>query len=698
MVERRSGGSSTRIVTWCDRLLDAVVVLLATWTLVYHLCLVLRFGTTTAVVLEVIALITVIAGVVAGLVRRAAAVGSRPEPTALDDPSEVPAPAAHEASALSRLGRSCGPLAVVFAVVGAVATGIDAPWVLTWVPWLVAAVAGSLWAGVALILGRGDGVHADSTDGTDGTGPGGRWTGVGVLGWAVGLGLSSMWTLRPNPDDLFYVNLSQWVATHGQFPVRDTLFSDLTYPMANWPPVASYDGLVGVIARLLGAHAASVEYAVPPLATFLAVLAMWRLLRAWRVRHLLWVLSTALVFLLFDGTVSYASPGNLFLTRLWQGKVVLLCVLVPLLLVYALRYVERPTRARLGWLALGGVAAVGLTTTSMFLVPALAVAAMAPLFLRDRRRALVGFVALGGYSVAAALVTAALGGRSADDFGTRRLYRFDASWIGHQVLLTDFVGFVAVLALLLGAVLVPHPAARLTSSLVVLFTGCVFVPGAMRAAYDLTGLGPTLWRISWAASVAALVGVLAVNGGGRLLDRLLDRTAGRMRRPSWRRWSAPVSAVVTMGLLAAFGSPIWAPDTNTELRSPFHWQRSYSTRHVTSEILAATRPGDVVLAPESLSITIAVTTTDVKTVAPRDYYMEYLRNDPTFHYAERLTLVHFVNALTPGDQSGIARDLDLVGVDVACTTTVDRRRYRVIRAAGFKPLLTSTYYRCLTRT
>ncbi|HEX4472217.1 MAG TPA: DUF6077 domain-containing protein [Nocardioides sp.] len=688
MVERRSGGTSTSTrsgtstgtAAWCDRLLDAGVVLLATWTLVYHVCLVLRIGTTTAVVLEVAALLAAAAAVVT--VRR------RQPVLALEETHEQRSAERVAAPATSGRLRVLGALTVAFAVVGAVATGLDAPWVLTWLPWLAAALSGTLWAGLTLLRAGSPEVH----DGSDQ--PSGRWTTLGVLAWAVGLGVYSLWTLRPNPDDLFYVNLSQWVASHGQFPVKDTLFSELAYPMANWPPIASYDGLVGVVARLLGAHAASVEYAVPPIATFLAVLALWRLLRAWRVHHLLWVLSTALAFLLFDGTVSYASPGNLFLTRLWQGKIVLLCVVVPLLLVYALRYVERPTRARLVWLALGGIAAVGLTTTSMFLVPTLAVAAMAPLFLRDRRRALVGFLALGGYAVAAALVTVALGGRSADDFGTRRLYRFDASWIGHQVLLTDLVGFVAVLALLLGALLVPHPSARLTSGLVVLFTGCVLVPGAMRAAYDVTGLGPTLWRISWAASVAALVGVLAVHGVGPLLEHL----AGRVGRDSWRRWSVPVAGVVTIGLLAAFGAPIWSPATSTELRPPFHWQRSYSTRHVTSEILSATRPGDIVLAPEALSITIAVTTTDVKTVAPRDYYMHYLRHDPTFHYPERLTLVHYVNGLLPGNQAGIAHDLDLVGVDVACTTSVDKRRYRVIRAAGFRPLLTTTYYRCLTRT
>jgi hypothetical protein len=500
-----------------------------------------------------------------------------------------------------------------------------------------------------------------------------------------------MWTLRPNPDDLFYVNVSQWVADHGEFPVKDTLFSNLAYPMANWPPIASFDGLIGVVARLIGAHAATVDYVVvTPLATFLAVLALWRLLRAWRVRHLLLLLSTGLVFLLFDGTSSYASPGNLFLTRLWQGKVILLCVLVPVLLVHCLRYVERPAPARLLPLVLGGIVAVGLSTTGIFLAPVIAAAAMAPLALHHRARAVQGFLALAVYPLGAGVVTVALGGRSADDFGIRRLYRFDATWIGHQLLLTELVGFVVALAMLLGVVLVPHPQARLTTGLLVLATGYVFIPGAMRAAYDVTGLGPTLWRLSWGATIAALVAVLAGYGGSTLLRRLpaVSRRGG----------ATPVACLVTMALLVTFGRPIWASDTGTQFRAPFHWQRTYSSRHVVDDILAATHPGDVVLAPDAVAITLAVTNTDVKTVAPRDYYMDYLRDDPSFHYPERLRLVRYVNHETPRHVRGIPHDLDLLGVDVACVRAQDRHRYDAIAAAGFRHLLTSTYYRCLIRT
>ena len=88
----------------------------------------------------------------------------------------------------------------------------------------------------------------------------------------------------------------------------------------------------------------------------------------------------------------------------------------------------------------------------------------------------------------------------------------------------------------------------------------------------------------------------------------------------------------------------------------------------------------------------------MKTVAPRDYYMEYLQDDPSFHYSERLKLVRYVNHDSPRHVPGIADDLDALGVDVACVSAPDRHRYDVIEDAGFRPLMTTTNYRCLIRT
>jgi len=673
--------AATSTAARCDRLLDAVVAFLATWTLVYHACLFLRLGVAWAVGLEVVALVAC-----ALLVRRFTAPVARTSVAEHDDvPAPPPAPPAHEGPSPSRR-----PIVVAVTAAGVAALGMatGAPWLLVWVPWLVAAGAGVWWTSRTLGNARRDVLdegHPPSQV------PGRVETAV-VLAWTVGLAALATFTLRPNPDDLYYVNLSQWVAEHGTFPLRDTIFADLTYPMSNWPPVASYDALIGAVAHLAGTRAGDVEYVVvPALATTLSVLALWRLLRAWRVQRVALVISVALVFLLLDGTSSYGPPGNLFLTRLWQGKVILLCLLVPTLLVHALRHVERPSRATGLRLALGGVASVGLSTSAIFLTPLIAFAGAVPLLPRSRARAAAGFGLMAAYPLAAGIATKVLGGRSADDFGARRQFRFDPSWFGHEIFLTGPIAALAVFSVLVGCLLVPVRAARITTAVLVLATGLVLVPGATRLSYDVTGLGPTLWRVSWGCTVAALVGLVLVAGGTWLHRRYAEA------RPR-QRWSVGIAVTVVLGLLVASGSPIWAGDTGNQWQAPFHWERTDGSRYVAARVIQSVGPGRLVLAPDSLAITIAVTTTDVKTVAPRDYYLHYLRDVPSFHSRERLALVDFANEVGPWRQQEVSRALRVLHVDVACLATRDIRRVRGLQRAGLTPMLTTRYFECLQKT
>lgn len=654
-----------RVPAWCDRLLDGVLVLLATWTVAYHVCLLVHPSVVWALGLTVVAVVGWV------LVHRSLGRGAPEDGDAVPEEADDRRPG----SLTSYLRSRWVLLTVVAAAVAAIGMATDAPWPLVWIPWLVAAAAGTRWA--AGRLGAFPVRHGNAS-------PTGRWTVVAVIAWALAMAAVSLSTLRPSPDDLFYVNYSQWIATHGTFPLRDTIFADLTYPMANWPPIASYDGLVGATAWLTGTHAGTVEYIlVPPVASFLSVLALWRLLRAWRAPHVAVVLSVALVFLLFDGAIAYATPGGLFVTRLWQGKIILLCLVIPLLLVHALRYVDRPSRQQAFWLFTGGLAAVALSTTAIFLVPVVAVAGAAPLIRRSWRRALGGFAALAAYPLGAGIVTKALGGHSADDFGARRLYRFDGFWIGHAIFLTGFVAVIAVLAVLLGALLIPHRAARVTTGLLTLAFGLVLVPGVTRAAYDVIGLGPTLWRLSWACTIAALVGLAVVRLASLLPGRQIFRLGG--------------VAVITVALLALLGTPVWSGSAGAEWKAPFHWQRSHSSRAVAARLIAAVRPGGLILAPDSVAITVAVTTTEVKTVAPRDYYMYYLRDVPSFHYPARIYLVRFANSEGHWRQPVLDRALRTVGVDVACVAQWDLPRVTALSRAGMVPLLRTTYYTCLHR-
>jgi Family of unknown function (DUF6077) len=643
-VPRRSRTVGERL-TWlvhvpgaCEAALDLAVVVLATWTVVYHFCLVSGVGATPGAVLEAVTL------ALAAYLRWRAASRAHAAPPAGGGaaPQRVEPLARNGGAPLAAIAAACAILTALL-----VATNISWPTIAAL--WLAAAVAGTMWA-VCRLPAKFDAGYPSLSLGAAPSVETAR-SALVALGWASVLSVLSVFTVRPDPDDVHYANWSQWVVDHGTFPLRDTIFSDLSFPMAPWPPLASYDTGIGVLASSVGVQAGTVLYLlVPPVATFLSVLAMWRLLTAWRVKRAAVALSVGLLFLLFDGGSGYAAPGNLFLTRLWQGKVVFLCVLVPTLLVYAVRYAELPTRRRAAWLFAGGVAGVGLTTTALFLVPLIALGGAAPLVRHSRRAALVAFAALASYPLGCLATTVLLGGRSGDEFGSRELYRFDPSWFGHAIFRDGPLAFVAVAAVLGGAFLVPHPAARLTTAVLALVTGVTLVPGVTHLSYDLVGLGPTLWRVSWTASTAVLVGVLAAQVlplGPRPLHRFIG----------------PFALVAT---LVIFGLPIWSARNGTVLASP-QWKRSATSLTDARIALRAVHPGDLVLAPPPVAVTIAVLTTRVKTVAPRAYLLDYLRDDTRFHYAQRLTLFEFADGLLPrSDRFLVARALRALRVDEVC--------------------------------
>ena len=238
---------------------------------------------------------------------------------------------------------------------------------------------------------------------------------------------------------------------------------------------------------------ATVVYIViPPIAAALSVLAMWRLLRLGGSVHGSGAFC-GIVFFLLDGAALHA-PGNLFVTRLWQGKIVFLTLLVPLLLGYVLRYVEKPDRRQLVALFAGGTAAVGMSTSGIFLTPLIALAGVAPLARRSPRAAFLGFLAMSAYPLAAGIVTKAVGGHSADNFGAEGI-RFDPAVFAPEIFDRGVMAFVAVTALLCAAVTVPHPQGRITLGLLAALLGVTYIPGVTQLSFDVIGLGPTLWRL-----------------------------------------------------------------------------------------------------------------------------------------------------------------------------------------------------------
>src|SRR5215217_5648764 len=315
---RRARGWGHGTARACDVLLVWCLLALATWTVAYHACLLLGAGTAWAL----LALAAACAPCGVAAVRAQA---ERP-----------PLPETGRAGAGSLAATAAAGLAALVAA-GALAVG-GGPWPLTWALWVLAAAT----ATVAVTVAR-----APRSPG------GGAGTGApAALGWAAaGAGLA-LFLVRPNVDDAYYLRQATWIAEHGRFPLGDTLHSHDVLPAVFSPPLPSFEPLLGAVAGAAGVSAAGLAYlAVGPVAAALAVLALWRLLRTWEVRLAGTALTVAVVFLLTalePADAPHAEvthlPGDFFVTRAWQGKVVLVAVLVPLLFSLLHDHAARPRR------------------------------------------------------------------------------------------------------------------------------------------------------------------------------------------------------------------------------------------------------------------------------------------------------------------------------------------------------------------
>lgn len=621
----------------------------AAWTVIYQACLVARVESEWAVAAEVVAL---------GPCLALAFAGGRDGQPAPDAPEEG-----------GRRWRGARPLLAVATLIAAVAFAfVDVPWTVVIVAWLVA-------AGVALVSARGR-AGAAAGEGT-----------AVALGWAVGLAALSLFLVNPNSDDGEYVHLSSWVAAHGSFPLRDTLFSDQALPAIFYPPLSSFEALVGSFARTAGLQASDVVYFVaPPAAAALAVLALWRLLRGWRVAAPALALSLAVAFLLLDAARMRAL-GSFWLARLWQGKVVFVAVLVPLLFALLHEYAERPTRRGLVLLAAAGVAGVGLTTSAIFVVPLVALGCLAPLLPATPRRAAAALAATAGYPLAAGAATLALGGRNPQVYTAAEVV---PRTLAHDVLGRGPVAFVALAAVLAGPALIRSAAGARMAAGVVLTVGLAFVPGVTLALFRLTGLGEVLWRLTWALPVAALVGVLgseALRGSGRVTVRALP-------------------AVAVAAALLAFGTPVWSAAAGTGVAESPTTKVDAVQLDLAREVLAAARPGDVVLAPRATSRALLELSGSVVVVDPSDRYVRALRGVRGAFEGERLVLEDFGGwgqaplARSLGHAAAerrVGRALRELRVDLACVRPREAGALALLARHRFVPAGGGSALRCLRR-
>ncbi|HEV7193330.1 MAG TPA: DUF6077 domain-containing protein [Jatrophihabitantaceae bacterium] len=636
-----------------DYLIDAVVVAFADWTVLYHLGLLAKLHTDVLLLLWVVT--TAVALWTLGRIRG----GADEKPVSPSEP--VAADNSVRSSVLSALGNVSVPLvgaSVLLAAVsaGLVMSGTNSLW---WPGWLAGAASVVVALLAVLRAAR------DATTGTRGldlatVSPAGTLL---ALGSGLGLGLFSLFTLRSDPDDTFYVNRAAWVANHGTIPTHDTMFSDQTLPAIRGAgvPVQSIETFQGAIAHVFHLAAGTAAYLVtPPVGTFLAVWALWRLVRAWAPRRLALCFALGLVYLLWAGTTG-ANLGVFFLARMQQGKVVFVAMMVPLLYVYLTEWIAKPSRRHAALLFAGGVTAVGLTSSATFLVPIICAAVALPVLLQRRYLIALGAFVPFVYPAVVGLVVH-FSNSSVDPNGKV----WDGQGMVHFVFGTHVFGAIGWLAALAAVWFVRPGAPRLAvagaSAMLLVVAG----PGILSLMNDLTGAHAVLWRAVWVAPLPALVGMAAA-----------------LPLPADIRWAAPLPALVGIAAVVAAGQLLWAPARSVSITSSPTWRYNAQALHQARQILDMHRGPGPVLAPDTTMRALTLTTTTVHAIDPLYAYV-LLLDEPAAQHRARILLSRMIEGKSPMPSAAAVRAaLSELKVSMVCVKPGWTERTALAKSAGY---------------
>lgn len=610
-----------------DRVLDAVIVAIATWTLAYHLALIADLRKVHAVaIFAVLVVATVAFAILRTRSRR-------------EDPPEADRVAADQTS------RVPWPLVVLLAAAGttvvfALRDAVTAFSVLA----VATAAAALVWS----IRMRGDTRTAASSPSLLEV--------VAVVLMAVAFAGLTTIDHSPTGDDTYYVNRAMYVeANDGPFPTKDTIFADQRYPSVTPPDtIASYEAFVGTIGWATGVDARTVYYLLfAPLFAALGVFSIWRFARSAGSRSAVLVLAVAIGYVLLAGRPGRF--GSIAVHRIYEGKAVLVWFLIPWLWHHANAYAKTASRRSLLWMFVGGIAAVGLSSSGAFLTPLVILAATAPLLV-ERGREVVSRVRpfLLGLTAALYPALATLAGAlslsvySSVESAERRVKGSIDVWM--HVLGPGRELFLTATAALVAWVLIRDRRLRIGLGFAVLGIVLAITPAGL-AVFDLLGLKQISPRLWWVIPLPVVIGLAvdATLGWGRTFGKV-----------------ACVSALVACAILLSEEARRPQSVLNATYTRP-SWNVDHAEFRSATRLVRLARSHSVVAAPVKISALVSNVDPTVHAVNPRAGYTSRLsaaigrsfRGDDRFALTEAL-------AGEPTARRVVARALRTLEVKAVC--------------------------------
>lgn len=374
--------------------------------------------------------------------------------------------------------------------------------------------------------------------------------GWALVGLCVVAAVVALVANRPDIDDAFYLSIP---ATLLHDPSQPILLHDTLYRLPTLPiefvgyREHTYEVLIGVVAWVTGLAPIVVAHIVfPPIFAVLSVLAWAWLLRMLVPLHWLPALALLVVCMLLLGETHHAY-GNFGFVRIFQGKGIELCWSIPAIIGCALLWMRSGRAAAWYLLMASQIAAIGITSTGLFVAPVAAALALAAGWrptATASRRLIVGCCASWYVVVVAGLLTAAA--VHSHDWSPN--YASTMAPLGDIVIQTwGMWSTLPLLVALLGAwaACESRATARVFAGMSLLFLLVCFNPYTYRFVADHVMGASALWRLSWAIPLPLMLAVM--------IRAILAR--GLVLPVPWRGWKYLVWGVaVGLTAWAAYGA------------------------------------------------------------------------------------------------------------------------------------------------
>lgn len=317
---------------------------------------------------------------------------------------------------------------------------------------------------------------------------------------------------RPDADDSLYLNMAVSVIDHPDIPLlsRDTLHN---FPGVFVLPIYrihALELLYGFIADLTGQEPLVVAHLwLPPVFSALSVLAIALVMQIILKRDWAWTTLSMVVIFVIAREVHHGY-GNFAYVRIFQGKAILVAVMVPLIINYAMEFSSRATLKNWILLALAQAAAVGMTSNAIHVAP-LAAGLTLIGCCRLNRQAITRF----GAGLFASIYPICIGLYLKYQLSTQQLnLEHHESYVPIADTVDRYFGDGPTRYILLGALIcswmvINDKATRLwlvaaAFSVFVLFLNPFF---DHLIAFNVTGPG-MLWRLFWAAPVPIMAAIM----------------------------------------------------------------------------------------------------------------------------------------------------------------------------------------------